>query len=71
MGNGRSSTFLSTASSVIIKGLDIEDSQQHLLAMVSLKSLTELKAISIQKKRTALLQHIQNSVASSSALAAA
>ncbi|KAK1216163.1 hypothetical protein PQX77_021216 [Marasmius sp. AFHP31] len=53
------SASLSTASSVIIEGLDIEDSQQYLLAMVNSKNLTELKETSIQKKRTALLKRIR------------
>ncbi|KAL0563734.1 hypothetical protein V5O48_018330 [Marasmius crinis-equi] len=55
---GKSSP-LQTASSVIIEGLDIEDSQQHILAMLKIKNLTEFKETSIQKKRTALLQRIR------------
>ncbi|KAL0567068.1 hypothetical protein V5O48_014920 [Marasmius crinis-equi] len=50
---------LEKASSIIIEGLDIEDSQQHILAMLKIRNLTEFKETSIQKKRTALLQRIR------------
>ncbi|KAK1221816.1 hypothetical protein PQX77_015369 [Marasmius sp. AFHP31] len=55
---------VSTASNVVIEGLDIEDSQQHLLAMLQHKNLTEVKKTAIQKRRTALLQRIRKFYAS-------
>ncbi|KAK1217720.1 hypothetical protein PQX77_019620 [Marasmius sp. AFHP31] len=47
-----------TTSSVTIEGLDIEDAQQHIMAMLQVKNLIELKETSIQKKQTALLQWV-------------
>ncbi|KAG7087076.1 hypothetical protein E1B28_013058 [Marasmius oreades] len=58
------STSLTTANQVIIEGLDIEDTQQHLIAILAHTKLSEYKETSIQAKRTTLLHRLRKYYAS-------